>query len=83
MTRQVNLVTLKQVAARANKDPKFFKDVVAKPLSVRATLAKYEMRLSLKEELILKAGIAQIRKVESKFFTSFGGWGRWPTFNFK
>ena len=80
MTRQV---TLKQVAARANRDPKFFKAVVANPRRVRSTLAKYDMQLSVKEELILKVGIAKIRKVEAVFIKSFGGWGRWPAFKFE
>jgi len=74
-------VTLRDVAARANKDPEFFDEVVKNATDPNRALVKYEMQLSQADAETLRKGIAAIAKVDLEF-QAFGGWGRWPRFNF-
>ena len=74
-------VTLRDVAARANKDPEFFAEVVKNATDPNRVLLKYKMQLSETDAETLRKGITTIAKVDLEF-QAFGGWGRWPSFNF-
>lgn len=74
-------VTLRDVAARANEDPEFFEEVVKQVTDPNRALLKYDMRLSEADAETLRKGIATIAEVALEF-QAFGGWGRWPRFNF-
>ena len=74
-------VTLRDVAKRANKDPEFFAAVVQQATDPNQALSKYEMQLSREDADTLRKGITAIAKVDLEF-QAFGGWGRWPGFEF-
>ena len=79
MANGPRLVTLNEVAERANSDPDFFEAVVAHFTEPNRGLAPFEMRLSDADEIRLRAGLTTIKYIEIDFQT-FGGWGRWPRF---
>ena len=79
--RDERTVTLRDVAARANKDPEFFAAVVKQATDPNKALLKYEMQLSKADAETLRKGITAIAKVDLEF-QAFGGWGRWPGFGF-
>ena len=81
MAEGPKLVTLTEIAERANEDADFFEAVVEHATNPNAALAPYEMRLSTQDADRLRAGLSAIKAVDLEF-QQFGGWGRWPRFDF-
>jgi hypothetical protein len=81
MASSPTYVSLADVAARANSDQDFFAAVVANIDSPNSGLAPYEMQLSPADEERLRNGLRAIMDVDLQF-RAFGGWGRWPRFDF-
>jgi hypothetical protein len=81
MENDQRLVTLNDVAERANHDAEFFKAVVAHVTNPNAGLARYKMRLSTEDEDRLRTALVTINNIDLDF-QQFGGWGRWPGFEF-
>jgi hypothetical protein len=79
MANGPRLVTLMEVAERANSDPDFFEAMVAHFTEPNRGLLTFDMRLSDADEIRLRAGLTTIKYVEIDF-QQFGGWGRWPRF---
>jgi hypothetical protein len=70
--------SLRDVAARADRDPDFFQAVIDNRTSLTDVLRRYGFELSNKDAAFLNKGLKTVEHVREDFAMAIGGWGRWP-----